>query len=76
MSATTSSTWVSQLLNDRFSDFLIVPGMLHLPLVQAVLKEGVHVCAQNCSATAEGAFTGEVSCDHLIDYRIEHVMIG
>ena len=42
----------------------------------AVLKEGIHVCAQNCSATAEGAFTGEVSCDHLIDYRIEHVMIG
>ena len=76
MSPITSSTWVSHFTNDHFTDFLIVPGMLHLPLVQAVLKEGIHVCAQNCSATAEGAFTGEISCDHLIDYRINHVMIG
>ena len=55
---------------------MILPGMLHLPLVQALLKEGVQVGAQNCSATGEGAFTGEVSADHLVDYRIGHVMIG
>lgn len=57
-------------------DFIIMPGMLHLPLVQALLKDGISVGAQNCSATAEGAFTGEVSSDHLIDYRIDNVMIG
>lgn len=26
--------------------------------------------------TGEGAYTGEVSCDHLKDYRIENVLIG
>ena len=50
--------------------------MLHLPLVQALLKDSIAVCAQNCSATGEGAFTGEVAADHLQDYRISHVMIG
>ena len=55
---------------------MIMPGMLHLPLVQALLKDGIKVGAQNCSATGEGAFTGEVSCDHLADYRIDTVLIG
>lgn len=50
--------------------------MLHLPLVQAILKDSIQVGAQNCSQTGEGAFTGEVSADHLMDYRIGHVMIG
>lgn len=55
---------------------MVMPGMLHLPLVQALLKDEIKVGAQNCSATAEGAFTGEVAADHLTDYRIEYVMIG
>ena len=55
---------------------MIMPGMLHLPLVQALLKDGIQVGAQNCSQTGEGAFTGEVAADHLIDYRVEYVMIG
>lgn len=53
-----------------------MPGMLHLPLVQAILKDGIKVGAQNCSASPEGAFTGEVSADALSDYRIKHVLIG
>jgi triosephosphate isomerase (TIM) len=50
--------------------------MLHLPLVQAILADGIKVAAQNCSANPEGAFTGEVSADALSDYRIKHVLIG
>jgi triosephosphate isomerase len=53
-----------------------MPGMLHLPLVQAIVNDGIKVCAQNVSTTGEGAFTGEVSADALADYRIEHVLIG
>lgn len=55
---------------------MVMPGMLHLPLVQANLREGIHIGAQNCSAHAEGAFTGEVAADHLGDYRIENVLVG
>lgn len=55
---------------------MILPGFLHLSLVQAIVKPGILVGAQNCSAYAEGAYTGEVAADHIKDYRINHVMIG
>jgi len=57
-------------------DFVLMPGMLHLPLVQAIVHDGIKVCAQNVSATGNGAYTGEVSADALADYRIEQVLIG
>lgn len=57
-------------------DLVIAPGMLHLPLVQAILRDGIKVAAQNCSAKGEGAYTGEVAADALHDYRIENVLIG
>jgi triosephosphate isomerase len=55
---------------------MVLPGTLHLPLVQALLKDHILIGAQNCSSTGEGAYTGEVSCDHLKDYRIDNVLIG
>lgn len=55
---------------------MILPGLLHLPLVQAILRDGVLIGAQNVSARGEGAFTGEVAADHLANYRIESVLIG
>ena len=55
---------------------MVLPGYLHLSLAQAIVKEGIMVGAQNCSAYPEGAYTGEIAADHIKDYRIEHVMIG
>lgn len=57
-------------------DLMVLPGFLHLSLVQAIVKEGVMVGAQNCSAYGEGAYTGEVAADHIKDYQIDHVLIG
>ena len=59
-----------------FVDFMILPGMLHLPLVQAIVRDGILIGAQNVSAHSEGPYTGEVSADHLANYRIESVLIG
>lgn len=47
---------------------MVLPGFLHLSLVQAILKPGIMVGAQNCSAYGEGAYTGEVAADHIKDY--------
>ena len=55
---------------------MILPGFLHLSLVQAIVKPGIMIGAQNCSAYAEGAYTGEVAADHIKDYQVNHVMIG
>jgi len=57
-------------------DLMVLPGMLHLPLVQALIKEGMLIGAQNVSSKEEGSFTGEVAADQLADYRIKHVLIG
>lgn len=50
--------------------------MLHLSLVKAQICDHISVGAQNCSATGEGAYTGEVPCDHLADIEMKYVMIG
>ena len=55
---------------------MVLPGFLHLSLVQAIVNPNVMVGAQNCSAYAEGAYTGEVAADHIKDYSVHHVMIG
>jgi len=55
---------------------MLLPGMLHLPLVQALIKDGMLIGAQNVSFKEEGSFTGEVAADQLADYRIKHVLIG
>lgn len=55
---------------------MVLPGFLHLSLVQAIVNPGIMVGAQNCSAYQEGAYTGEVAADHIKDYQVHHVMIG
>ena len=55
---------------------MVLPGFLHLSLVQAIVKPGIMIGAQNCSAYGEGAYTGEVAADHIKDYSVNHVMIG
>lgn len=57
-------------------DIMVLPGFLHLSLVQAIVNPGIMVGAQNCSAYQEGAYTGEVAADHIKDYQVHHVMIG
>ena len=58
------------------SDIMVLPGFLHLALVQAIVKPGILVGAQNCSQFGEGAYTGEVAADHIKDYGVNYVMIG
>ena len=55
---------------------MIMPGVLHLSLVQAIVNDGIQVAAQNVSATGEGAYTGEVAADAIKDYRIDWVLVG
>lgn len=57
-------------------DLMLFPGLLHMSLVKAQVQEGVQVGAQNVSMHEPGAYTGEVSADHIKDYGIEYVLIG
>jgi triosephosphate isomerase len=44
---------------------MILPGLLHISLVQAMVKDNVLVGAQNISQYAPGAYTGEIAADHI-----------
>ena len=59
-----------------FSDVVVAPVMIHIPLAKLMIKDGVYVAAQNCSKFAEGAYTGEVAASALVDFGIQWVIIG
>lgn len=57
-------------------EVVVAPTALHIPAVQAVLGNNVHVATQNLSLTGNGAFTGEFSTDMLVDAGITHTLTG
>ena len=59
-------------------EIVIFPSLVHLPAVIDELKEktGIAVGAQNCSQHTQGAFTGEVSAQMLVDIGCSHVLVG
>mmetsp|Transcript_63061 Transcript_63061/g.205788 ORF Transcript_63061/g.205788 Transcript_63061/m.205788 type:complete len:375 (-) Transcript_63061:187-1311(-) len=58
-------------------EVVICPIAPHINLVSKLLRKSpIKVAAQNVSASAEGAFTGEISPGQLKDSRIEWTLIG
>merc|ERR1719146_104207 len=45
-------------------------------MVQDLVKPGIKVAAQNCSATGNGAFTGEINAAQVKDAGLEWVLFG
>ncbi len=76
-------THMSSVINNLKYDsnkcqVIISPTTLHLELVRSLLapESAVKISAQNVSAFAEGAFTGEVSAKQLKDYSIDWTLVG
>jgi triosephosphate isomerase (TIM) len=62
-------------VNDR--DVLVCPPFPYLVSAAAVLgNSGVMLGAQDCAATASGAYTGEVSASMLADVGCRYVILG
>ena len=57
-------------------DLMLLPGALHISLVKAMVAPHVSVGAQDVSAYGQGAFTGEIAAEHLVDYGIQWVLVG
>ena len=59
-------------------EIVVFPSLVHLPAVIDELREktGIAVGAQNCSQHTQGAFTGEVSAQMLVDIGCSHVLVG
>ncbi|RMF19379.1 MAG: triose-phosphate isomerase [Gammaproteobacteria bacterium] len=56
---------------------MVAPPDVYLSALKAALEGApVELGAQNCSATAEGAYTGEVTAGMLADQGVRYVIIG
>jgi len=61
----------------RKIDVYACPMLPHLMKVKVPMERlGISACAQNCSKTGEGAFTGEVSAAQLRDSRVNWTLVG
>lgn len=57
-------------------DVVIAPTALHMLYAKQRAKEGLQVAAQNCSATKQGPYTGELSADMIADAGVQWVILG
>jgi triosephosphate isomerase len=59
-------------------DFCVCPPFLHLEKVQGVLaaQGAVALGAQDCALTVNGAYTGDISAEMLLDIGCRYVILG
>lgn len=57
-------------------DMCVCPPFVHLSLVASVLPNGFSLGAQDCAATSNGAFTGDISASMVKDIGCSHVILG
>ena len=55
---------------------MCAPVYIHLSTAQSLLASHLILSAQNCAAQGNGAFTGEISADQLVDMGIKWVILG
>ena len=57
-------------------EVLVAPVFLHLGLAKTHLASHIHLSAQNCNDVGNGAYTGEVSADQLVEFGLQWVILG
>lgn len=57
-------------------DFAVFPPFVHLLVVSQQLPAGVALGAQDCAVTGDGAYTGDISVNMLVDAGCSYVILG
>lgn len=57
-------------------DVVVAPPFIFIDWVRANIKGHYHVSAQNCWVKSDGAFTGEISAEMLVDAGVPWVITG
>jgi triosephosphate isomerase len=62
---------------EHAAEMIVFPPFVHISAVSAVLAEsGISIGAQNVSQYPNGAYTGEVSAEMLVDQGCRYVLVG
>ena len=57
-------------------EVVVAPITLHITSTKTMLNSNVLVASQNISATANGAFTGEISAEQVVDFGLQWTLVG
>ena len=57
-------------------EVVVAPISLHITSTKTMLNSNILVSAQNISAEGNGAFTGEISADQIIDFGLQWTLVG
>lgn len=58
-------------------DFCVCPPYVHISIVQQILGDlSISVGAQDCAATPNGAYTGDISSEMIKDLGCDYVILG
>lgn len=77
VSLTESLLTESYAFSNHQSVLLAVPFPYLMSIQQQIQPNAhFHICAQNCAATSNGAYTGEVSAEMLHSLQVSFVLIG
>ena len=57
-------------------DVIVAPTSIHLGFMKQILKPEIQVSAQNTSLTPQGAFTGEIAAEQILDMGIHWTILG
>jgi triosephosphate isomerase (TIM) len=57
-------------------DVVVAPISLHIASLKAMVNSNIKVASQNISASKNGAFTGEVSAEQILDFELQWTIIG
>lgn len=59
------------------AEMVIFPPFVHIPkVIAATANSNISIGAQDCSQYPNGAYTGEISVDMLLDQRCKYVLVG
>ena len=57
-------------------EIVVAPISIHIASVKAMINSKISVAAQNMSESGNGAFTGEISGEQLLDFDLQWVILG
>jgi len=58
------------------AEVVVSPSFVHIPLTLSSIRQDFAVAAQDCWTKGNGAFTGEISADMLVDLGLHWVILG
>lgn len=57
-------------------EVVVAPISLHITSTKTMLNSNILVCSQNISAEGNGAYTGEISAEQVVDFGLQWTLVG